>query len=237
MPIHIDPAFCFLQDTPPGRDPDTYSPTLRQYHKLLWSRNLPGGQVFTLRDDVRGAYLLHESEAGQFRLSSDSIIPTYKRYKRLPLANIVSEVDPQRVLNFFHLSYTIGGMTVFPANKVNNKPTINMDRGTSRSIGDRFDLTLECIRCHYFGLESPLSSTLERYRDFFSLFRSFDGYVEFFLFQDLVTDSGNIRFFLPHGSFVDSPFPSSVSQYYEYMDNSMKFIEARNQRITALRSD
>ena len=30
-----------------GGDPDTTSPTLRRYHKLLWSRPLPNGADFT----------------------------------------------------------------------------------------------------------------------------------------------------------------------------------------------
>ena len=60
-------------------------------------------------------------------------------------------------------------------------------RGCLGTIAGRFDLTLECIRRHYKGQPSPLGETLARYRDFFDLFKSFDGYVEFFLLQDLVT--------------------------------------------------
>ena len=33
-----------------GKDPDVCSPTLRQYHKLLWSKALPGGRPFDLDD-------------------------------------------------------------------------------------------------------------------------------------------------------------------------------------------
>jgi integrase len=39
----IDTTFDFRSDTPPGLDPDTYSPTLRRYHRLLWSKPLPSG--------------------------------------------------------------------------------------------------------------------------------------------------------------------------------------------------
>ena len=39
----IDTSFDFRTDTPVGQDPDAYSPTLRQYHKLLWSKALPSG--------------------------------------------------------------------------------------------------------------------------------------------------------------------------------------------------
>lgn len=44
----IDTSFDFRTDES-GKDPDAYSPTLRQYHKLLWSKALPGGRLFNLR--------------------------------------------------------------------------------------------------------------------------------------------------------------------------------------------
>jgi hypothetical protein len=48
----IDITFDFRSDTAPGKDPDTFSPTLRTYHQLLWSKPLPSGQLFRL--DVSG---------------------------------------------------------------------------------------------------------------------------------------------------------------------------------------
>ena len=44
----IDITFDFQKDTPPGKDPDAFSPTLSRYHKLLWSKPLPSGVVFEL---------------------------------------------------------------------------------------------------------------------------------------------------------------------------------------------
>ena len=44
----IDITFDFRSDTPPGKDPDVFSPTLSRYHKLLWSKPLPSGLVFEL---------------------------------------------------------------------------------------------------------------------------------------------------------------------------------------------
>ena len=70
--------------------------------------------------------------------------------------------------------------------------TINGARGCNRKIGDRFDLTLECIRRHYQREESPLSRTLSSYREFFELFGDFRGYVEFFLLQDLVAERDTV---------------------------------------------
>ena len=56
----MDANFDFRSDTPPGKDPDKYSATLRSYHKQLWSKPLPSGEMFDLRDDV-SEYLLHQS--------------------------------------------------------------------------------------------------------------------------------------------------------------------------------
>jgi uncharacterized protein DUF6994 len=64
----IDITFDFRSDTPPGKDPDTWSPTLRRYHQLLWSKRLASGVLFEL--DVSGPpfYLHHRSELGEFSL-------------------------------------------------------------------------------------------------------------------------------------------------------------------------
>lgn len=121
---------------------------------------------------------------------------------------------------------------VFPGNKIDRKMTINGARGFHPRIKDRFDLSVECIRRHYLKEESPLSTTLDRYADFFALFRDFAGYVEFFLLQDLVTkDYSSVRFFAPFEDFENSPIPTSVEGYSEYQHLASTFIRDRNQRI------
>ena len=40
-----------------GGDPDSTSPTLRSYHKILWSKPLPNGQTFELDNKKSGTYL------------------------------------------------------------------------------------------------------------------------------------------------------------------------------------
>ena len=35
MNCSIDPNFDFNSDTPPNKDPDSFSPTFRSYHKIL----------------------------------------------------------------------------------------------------------------------------------------------------------------------------------------------------------
>tara|TARA_Y100000991_G_C21828210_1_gene286915 strand:- start:236 stop:490 length:255 start_codon:yes stop_codon:yes gene_type:complete len=76
MPF-IDTTFNVFSDTPKGRDPDKYSPTLREYHRILWSKSLPNGTPFTLTTNIPHQ-LHHKSALGEFVLSSDAIGHTYK---------------------------------------------------------------------------------------------------------------------------------------------------------------
>jgi len=65
-----------------GGDPDSTSPTLRSYHKLLWSKPLPNGQTFELDNKKSGTYLYHKSELGEFNLGSDAITHSYRNQTR-----------------------------------------------------------------------------------------------------------------------------------------------------------
>jgi hypothetical protein len=136
----IDITFDFRSDTPPGGDPDALSPTLRRYHQLLWSKPLPSGVPFVL-DVTTPPYLHHRSELGEFWLSSDAVIPTFSR--ELRLAHIIDQIPEVKREEFNRIGYTIGGMMVFPANRVGGAMTINGARGFHPRIKDRFDLTVE----------------------------------------------------------------------------------------------
>ena len=78
----IDISFDFRTDAG-GKDPDSHSPILRRYHQLLWSKPLPNGALFDLSDKTSGVYLHHQSNLGNFFLSSDSVIPTFSKWLRL----------------------------------------------------------------------------------------------------------------------------------------------------------
>jgi hypothetical protein len=228
----IDITFDFRSDTPPGKDPDKYSPTLRRYHRQLWSKPLPTGAVFELVDTTPRVYLHHRSQLGEFWLSSDAVIPSFVKERRI--AHILDELPVEAVGAFRTAGYTIGGMMIFPGNQVDRKMTINSQRGCHPRIKDRFDLTVECIRRYYRGEHSPLFEALDRYADFFALFGDFRGYVEFFLLQDLVTeDCAAVRFFTPFSEFVSWPVPAGAEEYKAYMRNALEFIDARNSRIRA----
>jgi hypothetical protein len=224
----IDIAFDFRTDSR-GYDPDSHSPTLRLYHRLLWSKPLPGGASFDLSDKTPGKYLHHCSSLGEFFLSSDSVIPTFTKWQKLRL--ITEQFPEQENEAFLTIAYTIGGMMIFPSNQIDRKPTINAARGLFREISDRFDLTLECIRLHYLNMDSPLASTLLRYADFFALFDDFRGYASFFLLDDLVTNHDGVKFFMPFDDFRPPFVPQDVDSYKEYRRRSIDFVEARNHRI------
>lgn len=211
-----------------GGDPDQKSPTLKKYHKLLWSKELPNGKPLMLTDKQPYTYLYHKSELGEFRFGSDLIVHSYiNHYRKKWLTSQIQE----EVQELENTGSTIGGYSIFPNNRIDGKHTINQARGVNRLIDDRFDLTLECIRKHYLDEKSPLSDVLSRYKYFFDLFESFENYVEFFLLQDLIDNRGAIKFYLEFNNFETPPAFTKVDDYLKYKERMMAFIQNRNQRI------
>lgn len=74
---------------------------------------------------------------------------------------------------------------------------------------------------------------LLRYKEFFALFQDFNGYVEFFLLQDLVRENGTIRLFHPSTDEFStlSAVPRTGKEYLQYLAKKNTFITARNARI------
>ncbi|NQX28308.1 hypothetical protein HQQ81_13255 [Microbacteriaceae bacterium VKM Ac-2854] len=193
----------------------------------MWSKPLPGGEMFSLSSDTPRAYLLHDSELGRFRLASDTIATSHRR----KLALLYSGMSLSENESFHRLGYTIGGMLVFPGNRIDGKQTINQRRGTHHLIADRFDLTLECIRRHYVEESSPLSSTMSAYAGFFRLFVDFRGYVDFFLLQDILHDDGRVRMLTGAEAFASPTLPTTLDGYVAYRRLLADFVRARNRRI------
>jgi len=243
--VNLDVDFDFTTDTPQfwegfwnrkdglgycGNDPDSCSPTLREYHRLLWSRELPNGQTMDLQPGYGSDYLVWDGT----RSASDSITTGF-RYKRMkPLIDKVADsMDDYRgwMESMIRRSYTIGGMVIFPK----HRNSINQCRGTNRMILDRWDLTLECIRWFYSGEESPLSWCLEQDRGFFDLFVDFKGYVDYFLLQDCVSnDCSEVRLWLDTEPFEHDPSPKNVEEYLGWIDCNLDFVSKRNARISKL---
>ena len=225
--MEVDISFNFYSDSK-GHDPDSTSPTLRKYHKKLWSKPLPNGTLLELRDDKKGTYLYHQSDLGEYFLGSDAITHSYKNHKK---KKWLTEQIPFEVNELFDIGSTIGAYIIFPNNRVNGKQTINQARGVNRFIDDRFDLTLECIRRFYHGENSPLFDTLLRYNSFFDLFDDFMGYINYFLLDDLINENNKIKFYLPFDGFKTPPTFSDVDQYLLYKEGVIDFVIARKNRI------
>jgi len=225
----IDTNFNVYSDSN-GSDPDSASPKLRRYHKILWSKSLPNGNLFKLYENKNGAYLHHNSELGEFYLGSDAITHSYKNHKK---KKWLTEQIQSEVNELFDIGSTIGAYIVFPNNRIEGKHTINQARGVNSLIDDRFDLTLECIRLFYLGKENPLYFTLLRYKNFFDLFDDFMGYIRFFLLDDLIDEDNNIKFYMPFDDFKSRPTFADVGQYLLYKNRVIDFINSRNKRIQA----
>lgn len=223
----IDTNFNFFSDSN-GGDPDSNSPTLRKYHKILWSKPLPNGKLLELRDNKSGAYLYHESELGKFFLGSDAITHSYRNHKR---KKWLTEQIPAEVNELFESCSGIGAYIIFPNKKIEGKYTINQSRGINSFIDDRFDLTLECIRLFYSGEKSPIYDTLKTYESFFKLFDGFKGYVHFFFLDDLIDKNDKIKFYLPFDGFKTRPTFSDVKEYLLYKTNVISLFNSRNKRI------
>ena len=230
----IDVTFDFQQEAGLDRagvqrDSDKYSPTLQEYHRILWSKPLPNGKMFELTK-ISNNRLYNKSELGEFYLSSDRAIATFSSWVKMK--PIINQISAKELDDFIRLTDTIGGIVIWPSNKINGFQTINGARGFNSKIVDRLDLTIECIRCYYLGESSPLYETFKRYDDFFHLFGDFKGYIDFFLLQDYVSeDYMSVKIAKPFDDFRSTPMPKTVDEYLSYMNATAGLIQLRNQRI------
>ena len=208
-------------------DPDRKCLLLQEYHCILWSKKLPNGSILDLKKGYGKNYLTW----GNFRFGSDSIIVSFRYENNKKMIYEVMKAVPNYkdfIENYVKKAYTIGGFIIFPK----QKGGINQVRGCNYQIRDRFDLTLECIRRYYIGEKSPLSTVLEKNKDFFDLFIDFKGYVDFFFLQDLVCDNYNkVIFWLGDGDMNQSPLPKTVNEYLLLIEKELEFVQKRNNRI------
>ncbi len=237
---NIDVSLCMADFTPgfwdnywinpmgkSSKDPDRDCLLLLEYHRKLWSKELPNGRFLNLKKVDSSSYLTWNS----FRFSSDSIIVSFRYEKYIDMINEVAKSVAnykEYIENYVKIAYTIGGFTIFPR----MMGGINQARGCNTYIRDRFDLTLECIRRYYSKEASPLSEVMNKNKDFLDLFVSFKGYVEFFYFQDLVSDDfTKVNFWLESGDLSQSPFPTTVDEYLTLIKKQINFVQKRNERI------
>lgn len=210
-----------------GSDPDNASPTLREYHKILWSKPLPNGETMNLKPG-NGPYYLTWKD---FRFGSDAIIVSFRYQKYRYMIDQVFQRTGDYKSYFEDLTrkaYTIGGTIIFPK----HPSSINQNKGTNKLISDRWDLTLECIRKYYEGEDSPLFDTIARDKEFFDLFVDFKGYVDFFFLQDAVTmDYSGVEIWCGNAEFIEEGLPKTIDEYFTFLDKEFVFLKNRNQRI------
>lgn len=223
----LDVGYDFRDDTPSGRDPDSHSKMLREYHRALWSKPLPDGTELALRAGSAKPYLLHTAGGRDFVLTSDTMLNSHRRRLSRFYEQLAQHVRDE----YHYVGHTIGGRMVFPGKRVLGRQTFNQRRGTHHRVKDRFDLSLECIRLHYAGVESPLSDTLAGDDAFFALFGDFSTYIQFFLLDDYVEPDGQVVLFCAHQGFDHDPLPGTLDDYRVYIETQIRLARARNRRI------
>lgn len=135
----FDPTFDFRTEAGIAGDPDSTSPTLRAYHKLLWSKPLPSGDPFD-SDDTESGYLHHLSARGEFYLTSDSVIQTWTRWQRM--RKMTEQVPESEREQFLTTAHQIGDEMLFRettastcASGVAANAVANRSRGTGAAPG------------------------------------------------------------------------------------------------------
>jgi hypothetical protein len=86
--MKIDTSFDFRSDSN-GKDPDAHSPTLRNYHRLLWSKELPNGEQLEIEEI--DSKLVYRFNMQTIRFGSDSISNSYIGTKKI--AHLTNEVS------------------------------------------------------------------------------------------------------------------------------------------------
>ena len=217
--VHFD-----VQTDSRGKDPDYASATMKSYHQLLWSKQLPNKEVMNL-ETGKDCYLKWNG----IYLGSDSITATFRNGRNKHFEEFKKGITNYEEYEKRNLSklYTIGGAIIFPQTHW----SMNRARGCHPRICDRWDLTLECIRRYYAGEHSPLDRSLLESKQFFDLFLDFKGYVDFFLLQDCVDDDYNVKFWLNTSLFESNPLPQTLESYKEWVQTQLDFAAKRNARI------
>ena len=188
-------------------------------------------ELFLRQKPVELNRLIEIATIQSFWFSSDTIIieMTHLKNKKIidQVRERISDID-EYIEHLLHRSYTIGSMVIFPVH--NN--SMNQRKGTNPRIADRWDLTLECIRRHYAGEESPLSNVIESDKAFYDLFVDFKGYVDFFFMQDCVSeDYSSVDIWIGDASFKENGLPKTVEDYFKFLVKEHIFLDKRNRRI------
>ena len=249
--VEIDKSFPDFDMQP---DTDTTNPELYNAIAKLWDR----GQLAGIRANGCELFYVDAQTGARYTFGSDCMINLYTDYDETgggpaELRNALKQIKQQsEIVANYDKYYPIGASIIFPRNCDKfpriNWDTINTARGRRRIIGDRIDLTMECIRLYYKGQESPLSDIFNDKINqwFLGLFGSFAEYTEFFMLNDLIDANGNVKFFLPFDCFQKTEsgwslvcngkerqhaYPISDQEWWTLFNNEISFMNARSTRI------
>jgi hypothetical protein len=140
-------------------------------------------------------------------------------------------LSPQQRVRFLDPPYTIGQSIIWPLRKKDG--SINTARVQGK-VSDRIDLTLECVRRHYAAEWSPLAKRFDVYADFFALFDDFEGYVRFFLLDDLVDPTyTSVHIPTAFDGFNRNAAPATLDEFVTLREATLDFIDRRQRRMVA----
>jgi len=217
-----------------GSNPNTDSETLRKYHRLLWNRELPNGQLMELEwggSDNR-LFLWNGMKFASEYLTTAFI----GRWSDSPFQGVLDAVVDSTpdyrsyVEGYLHDFNTIGGFVILPVQLIGLRRVFTMK--SRKPLHGRWDLMLECIRRHYAGEDNLLSDACRRDIEFLNLFVDFEGYVQFFYLQDcLDSATGKVKFWIGDGDLRNDTLPRDVEEYRKWIEAQREFVKARNIRI------
>lgn len=115
---------------------------------------------------------------------------------------LTAGVQSKDILEHLYQSRRLCGHIIFPTWYFNFSEkswelypegiSVNMAKGGEKGYYDRIDYTLFAIREWYCNRNSKLFSVIEKNRDWFELFCTFEKFVEYFHLQGLLDDNNNI---------------------------------------------
>jgi len=170
-------------------------------------------------------------DGGKYKLSTDYIGASVHWAQKAGLSDA-------EIVEYLKVSRTIGGHIVFPRGK---KITVNQVRGGEKSYYDRFDLTLLAIKKWYSNeFDLKINDVIEIYKDWFSLFGTFDKFIAFFKLEDFIHKGSIID--LIHSDLGEGvirtlneekiEIPCQKEGYKRYFNNSNLIIKRRTEKLS-----
>lgn len=158
-----------------------------------------------------------------------------------------AKVEDQEVGKYLKITRTFGGHIIWPRwVKVNgnyfNQLSINEARGGEKSFYDRIDITLYDLKKWYNQEVCKLKDIYDKNKSWLLQLISFDGFVDYFLFQDFVDEKYNVKdlstFDMANETYellgeknLDNILIDGKEDYELFIEGNSRAIEKRNERI------